>query len=556
MNWNGKKGIGLALAVILTLAAACSGNQSGAGGNTAAENASPPQAAPTEASDQTREEEAPAQPPADDRSKRFTVELDRSGSSKEPPLEQNPVKLEIQNDLNIDFVLRETPGTYNDWLKSYSTRIATGDLSDIVMANRPEFIKFANDGLLIPLDDLLETVPALKNRLTEEEWLGTSVDGSIYAIPTSSKGGNLIGMYIRKDWLDRLQLPIPTTTEQLFDVLRAFTFDDPDGNGQDDTFGLTINLGNWSASNLTNAFGLPQWGATVRGVPEDWIDGNGVMHFGPISDEYRNYLTYLNRLAAAKVLDPDIPTNTQELFNQKIVQGQVGAAMIQNPQNFLFASASPALLKQIKAADPNAEWVYMSPVKGPDGASGNNAYFTYANKYFSITKQVLEEPGKAERIIQLMNYMFTDGLDSEKGGLMKDFGLEGTHHRKENGKIVEIFPNLRQDQVDFLYSYALGGLNPNLAADELLYSAEDYALQLRMLEEDSHGNFIPNHLYQDLPFVYDGNKYINEMSLKFIYGQEDLGQWDAYVQTLRERYRYDEVMEIRAQQMRDLGVLK
>ena len=47
-------------------------------------------------------------------------------------------------------------------------------------------------------------------------------------------------MFIRQDWLDNLGLKMPTTIEELKEVARAFTEDDPDGNGQNDTYGLAV----------------------------------------------------------------------------------------------------------------------------------------------------------------------------------------------------------------------------------------------------------------------------------------------------------------------------
>ncbi|MBO1722884.1 sugar ABC transporter substrate-binding protein, partial [Extibacter sp. GGCC_0201] len=52
-------------------------------------------------------------------------------------------------------------------------------------------------------------------------------------------GEQLWSFLIRQDWLDNLGLYMPTTAEELLDVMRAFTFDDPDGNGKDDTYGFT-----------------------------------------------------------------------------------------------------------------------------------------------------------------------------------------------------------------------------------------------------------------------------------------------------------------------------
>ena len=47
------------------------------------------------------------------------------------------------------------------------------------------------------------------------------------------------GIFIRKDWLENVGMEMPTTWEDLYNVAHAFTYDDPDGNGVKDTYGLT-----------------------------------------------------------------------------------------------------------------------------------------------------------------------------------------------------------------------------------------------------------------------------------------------------------------------------
>lgn len=67
-------------------------------------------------------------------------------------------------------------------------------------------------------------------------------DDKIYGIPRTTV--NLADGYaVRKDWLDKLGISLPesgyVTTDQLYQILHAFTYDDPDGNGLNDTYGFT-----------------------------------------------------------------------------------------------------------------------------------------------------------------------------------------------------------------------------------------------------------------------------------------------------------------------------
>ena len=65
------------------------------------------------------------------------------------------------------------------------------------------------------------------------------VDGECVFVPRDSVT-NHVGMLmcIRQDWLDALNLEVPTNVDELHDVMTAFTKDDPDGDGAVDTFGM------------------------------------------------------------------------------------------------------------------------------------------------------------------------------------------------------------------------------------------------------------------------------------------------------------------------------
>lgn len=64
-------------------------------------------------------------------------------------------------------------------------------------------------------------------------------DGKTYGLacaPVLTEGQVMV---IRQDWLDNLGLKAPATLDEFEAVIRAFTEDDPDGNGKKDTYGFT-----------------------------------------------------------------------------------------------------------------------------------------------------------------------------------------------------------------------------------------------------------------------------------------------------------------------------
>ncbi|MDW7659696.1 MAG: extracellular solute-binding protein, partial [Bacillota bacterium] len=122
--------------------------------------------------------------------------------------------------------------------------IAGGDfknLPDVIMLPPGDayVYQWGQAGAIIPLNDYYENSSyhlkmAVDRTGVDFKQMVTSPDGSYYGIPTynQSLGNENQGkMWINQPWLDTLDLEIPKTTEDLYNVLKAFKEDDPNGNG-------------------------------------------------------------------------------------------------------------------------------------------------------------------------------------------------------------------------------------------------------------------------------------------------------------------------------------
>lgn len=91
-------------------------------------------------------------------------------------------------------------------------------------------------------DDIENYMPDRLKEIYEkypETFYPVTKDGKTYGIactPALTEGQVMI---IRQDWLDNLGLEAPTNMDEFEAVIKAFTEDDPDGNGKADTYGFT-----------------------------------------------------------------------------------------------------------------------------------------------------------------------------------------------------------------------------------------------------------------------------------------------------------------------------
>lgn len=110
-----------------------------------------------------------------------------------------------------------------------------------------KLINYAQTDVIADITDVFEKYATdyLKEYLNADGGLALQncmVDGKLYGIPEMQNPYDSVPMmWIRADWLEKLGLEIPKTIEEFKAVAHAFTYDDPDGNGVDDTYGLAIN---------------------------------------------------------------------------------------------------------------------------------------------------------------------------------------------------------------------------------------------------------------------------------------------------------------------------
>ena len=151
----------------------------------------------------------------------------------------------IREELNIDLTYVIVP-TGEDGEAKINAVAAANDLPDLFQVvsaindNRGALLRLVDLGLVAPVDDLMPLMPE-RVKLHYNDPLAIDLvtfNGQQYGLPEPPPIPRREGLVIRKDWLDKLSLDVPSTPEELLEVALAFTEQDPDGNGQDDTYGL------------------------------------------------------------------------------------------------------------------------------------------------------------------------------------------------------------------------------------------------------------------------------------------------------------------------------
>ena len=175
-----------------------------------------------------------------------------------PPSGDIESKLEEHTGINIDFSW--IPDASKD--ERINAALASNSLSDIVTLTDIKNTTVRNalaSGMFWDVEPYLEEFPNLAN-ISEARLESSRINGHIYGVPFQKPIARY-GIVVRKDWLENLGLDVPHTLEDLEKVAQAFTENDPDGNGKDDTVGFverneSFNVGFRS---LTGYFGAGNW---------------------------------------------------------------------------------------------------------------------------------------------------------------------------------------------------------------------------------------------------------------------------------------------------------
>lgn len=323
----------------------------------------------------------------------------------------------IRDDLgiNLKYVVIPPGGDGEAKLNAAAASNSLPDLFQITSANRTEvrnaLYRYYDLGLLAPVDDLMPLMPERVEKHYNDPLLIDLVtfDGHQYGLPEPPAIPKREGLVIRKDWLDKLGLEPPTTLDELFEVAKAFTEQDPDGNGKDDTFGIGAFIEGPGVGRRFNYI------LGAYGVPGVW-NFNDPANFGlNVRDsQYPEAVAFLKKIVDAKMVDPDWPTLKKDEFRARWKQGKFGImwedfAALTNKSNYT----------PFDENFPDAEWTPLPAPVGPDGDAFYDVYVG-TGQIFAVSTRAAEA-GKGEAIARLLEWMATDGY------YLLGFGEEGVN---------------------------------------------------------------------------------------------------------------------------------
>ncbi|MDF2646501.1 MAG: hypothetical protein K0Q73_2306 [Paenibacillus sp.] len=449
------------------------------------------------------------------------------------PPQDDFVKKELDRKLNINLT-QTLVGDAKDYENQINVRAASNNLPDLFMANSKVHLqKLVESGSVLDLTSYIDKMPDYKKFAGPDVLKKGVVSGKQYAMP---KAGQAIAYtyWIRKDWLDNLKLQPPTTVDELLEVAKAFTEKDPDGNGKKDTFGLT-GSGLQAFEPIYGAYGVTATFETTQFFLKDNKLVNTIYEPG-----LKDALQTIKKFLDAGVVDPELISNKGTMAKDKAFQGKAGIINTEWAQ-----IVKDDVVKVWKEANPKAEWVQLSPPKGPTGVQNSNSVnIGAASGLWVIPKRLESQPDKLSKILELMNY-----VSSQEGNLLMQFGLKDVHYKQESGKTVITEQGKKEAGFTWLYQFS-GRPETEYLKTKFAGVAANIDFEAKLPRIQTLDGFIQS------PQGYnsaDTNRYIEEEMIKFVYGKRKIDEYDKFVQTLEGTFGYKNFLDSATKQLKDLG---
>lgn len=416
-----------------------------------------------------------------------------------------------------------------DYQTNFNLMIASGNLADMIYVGASYYAEGVDaaidDGYFLDLTDLVdEYMPNYEKIRTSDiqyELLSTTDSGRLGAVYElrQSKQGPWLGLWIRQDWLDDLNLDTPVTFDDYHEVLTAFK------NEKGATAPLILNF-----SGSDGEFGTMSGGLNVL---NSWqLDETGKVNFGPYMDAWKEYVTIMHQWYTEGLIDPDfMATDERTADMAKVVTGASGlfAALYTMPSVYEAASE-----------DPNMN---LAPVNPPVMNEGDEGHIRLRDSYTSGNTAISADSENWEVALRWLDYLYTD-----EGALLANYGVEGdTFEFDENGKPVftdKILNNengwtMTQTVASYLcpsagianwsdWTRELAGVPEKDQACYDVWSefSDDWRLpsSVTLTQEESTERAA---LYADISTI------VKEQTAQFISGALDIeSNWDAYISAL------------------------
>lgn len=433
---------------------------------------------------------------------------------------------EMEKLTNIKFTFQNV--SVDSFAEKKNLAFASGTIPDVFYGGitPQDESEYGSAKVLIPLNKYFEEyAPNLLKLLNERAEIKRTIaldDGNIYSFPyINDVPRDMTNKYwINLKWLKKLSLDVPTTTEEYYNVLKAFKNNDPNGNGIKDELPLSV-AGLNALDDLFGAFGF-----VGRSV---FVDDNDKVVFAPMLPEYKQALKYLRMLYAEGLIDSESSIQT---FQQMTAKGS-------DKTERLGSFMGPGAFVTV-GNDRNQDYVALPALKGSEHKPIWPQFDSVVRGMFAITS----ECKYPEAVVRYIDYLY-----SEEGAKLLRQGVKGVNYKEyPDGSWEQIIPEgAGKDEARAHITPASSGIAPSVSPLKFIL-AERETVPLNSTINKETEKLIPyfrkafpsitfsNTVQKDINALHaDISNYVNQSFAKFVVGDMNIdAEWDNYLSQLNK----------------------
>jgi putative aldouronate transport system substrate-binding protein len=463
---------------------------------------------------------------------KLTLNFMRFKHPSNKPLNEMPMFQRLEEATNIHIEWEDVAHTA--WLERLGLALASGDIPDAIFGGGvTDYDVLTNKSVFLPLGDLINqyapNVVEMFNKRPEAKAQSTADDGLIYSLPMVYEyfySETTPSFGINKVWLDNLGLSMPTTTEEFYNVLKAFKEGDPNGNGDTTdeipfTFAALDNA--WAgAAPFFGSFGCLPFGPPMQIINDELV-------YPHTMEGFKEGIKWFHQLYSEGLIDP-------EVFTQDATQYISNIAM-DPPIAGVFGAWT---FKDMANQNRRDEYVHLLPLKGPNGDQlyARNTPQNVIRHWFLVSAKT-EYP---DIIMRWINECYT--FDMAVQMLNGSYGV--TIEKNEDGSISYIDPPEGVSRDIFVWENATVSYSPTAFYEEWQDLVPPTQATLDKVElNDALMPYLPEKVYPNIfygkdvldeltPLQTDIDAFILEKVTNWIVNGGVEEEWDAYVQQLNQ----------------------
>ena len=442
---------------------------------------------------------------------------------------------EVMKRTNTDIEFQHVSAA-NDGVLSegFNILIASGDYPDIIEYKWTAYPggpqAAIDDGVIIPLNDIFEkycpNITAFLESHPDIKKMISTDDGTYYVFPflrgESYENNNLIfseGWVWRTDLLEKAGIDyIPSTPDELYTALVALK-----------NIGVEIPLCiRKDHISRVLAPGFDSW--------DDFYVEDGVVKYGRIEENRREYLAFANKLYSEGLLDNDYLSVDKKSLGVKVLNNLVAGCYAPG------ASGIGTWLPALQKEDPSVKMVSARPISPEKDRYSKFAKMNSIYDASGTSASISTSCKNIEAAARLLDYNF-----SEEGHLLANFGIEGVTYEMVDGyptytDVIMNNPDLPLSQAMCLYTRASvsGPFVQDPRYLEQYYDLPELQDAINLWKQTDYGKYIMptvTHSSEEASeiakIINNVNTYAEEMEAKFITGALPISEFDNYVKQIK-----------------------